>query len=493
MNNRLNTLLLVASSTLLLASCDESNESFETPNTSGIATNSGVISQKHFSLLTADINPAVFDGTTGTFTKTDVELTVFIGDRNNQTLTDAHTIFFRTDYGIIEPSCITENGACSVTWSAIKRPVFPGPGSDGFVAITAYTAGEEGFTDTNGNGRFDDGDTGFDDLVEPFIDTDWNGVFSTGDTIIDIVSANDPTGANAAHDINDGFFNGGNCTHSSLCSPFPSVIVFDDVRMDLVTNVILFRTIGGDVTGLTGTGLQLLNNSETLSIAADGPYTFPTTVADGSTYAVSVSTQPTAPGQVCTVASATGTVSANVTTADVTCVTTTYTIGGGITNLVGTGLVLQNNGGDNLTVASGATIYEFATAIDDSTAYAVTVLAHPTVPTQLCDITNPSAASTSADVIDADVSCAAAYTVGGTITGAGAGTETLVIQNNLGDNLTITADGAYTFTIPVADTLAYAVTIFDAPDINLNCIFTNLNATGSSSADIANVDIVCAP
>lgn len=144
MNNRLiNTLLFAASSTLLLASCGQDNTSFETPNTSGTATNSGVISQKNFSLLTADINPAVIDATTGTFTKTDVELTVYIGDRNNQTLTDAHTINFEAEYGLIEPSCVTKKGSCSVTWSAIKRPDAGGPGSDGIVSITAYTSGEE--------------------------------------------------------------------------------------------------------------------------------------------------------------------------------------------------------------------------------------------------------------------------------------------------------------------------------------------------------------
>ena len=47
------------------------------------------------------------------------------------------------------------------------------------------------------------------------------------------------------------------------------------------------------------------------------------------------------------------------------------------------------------------------------------------------------------------VTCATeAYAVGGTITGlAGNG---LVLQNNLGDNLSITADGTFTFAAKVA-------------------------------------------
>ena len=71
-----------------------------------------------------------------------------------------------------------------------------GPASDGFVTITAYTIGEEGFTDTNGNGVFDDGDAGFEDLEEPYVDANEDNIFSSGDLIIDVVSVNDPTGAN---------------------------------------------------------------------------------------------------------------------------------------------------------------------------------------------------------------------------------------------------------------------------------------------------------
>ncbi len=51
---------------------------------------------------------------------------------------------------------------------------------------------------------------------------------------------------------------------------------------------------------------------------------------------------------------------ANVTNITVTCTTTgAFTIGGGITGLSASGLVLQNNGGDNLSVPSGATSFVF--------------------------------------------------------------------------------------------------------------------------------------
>jgi sugar lactone lactonase YvrE len=50
------------------------------------------------------------------------------------------------------------------------------------------------------------------------------------------------------------------------------------------------------------------NGGDSLAVAADGPFEFPTWVASGSGYAVSVRTQPTSPRQNCTVGDGTGTV-----------------------------------------------------------------------------------------------------------------------------------------------------------------------------------------
>ena len=49
------------------------------------------------------------------------------------------------------------------------------------------------------------------------------------------------------------------------------------------------------------------------------------------------------------------------------------------------------------------------------------------------------------------------YTIGGTVSGlTGAG---LVLQNNGGDNLSISADGSFTFATPLANGSAYSVTV----------------------------------
>ena len=227
---------VVVLSLSVLAGCDTDSTTGSTTSSTGgtsttgtVVSNTGTVAHKNFSLLASDVFPAVIDTTTNVFTKTDVDMTAYIGDRNNQTLTHSQTIRFYSEYGLIEPSCSTVDGACSVSWSAIKRPETGGPGADLVVNIVAVTTGEESFDDLNGNGVFDDADnfSALQDLEEPYIDSDNNGSFSAGDIIIDVVSTNDPTGVNGIHDLADGFFNGAGCTHSTLCGVRTSIEIFD--------------------------------------------------------------------------------------------------------------------------------------------------------------------------------------------------------------------------------------------------------------------------
>src|SRR5262249_27185988 len=113
-----------------------------------------------------------------------------------------------------------------------------------------------------------------------------------------------------------------------------------------------FGTVGGTVSGLKGKGLILKDNgADDLLITTDGAFTFPAKLATGSAYAVTVSSQPPNPTQTCTVTKGSGTVeTAAVTDVAVNCSTTTYAVGGNVIGLSGTGLVLTNNAGDDLTV-----------------------------------------------------------------------------------------------------------------------------------------------
>ena len=77
-----------------------------------------------------------------------------------------------------------------------------------------------------------------------------------------------------------------------------------------------------------------------------------------------------------------------------------YTIGGSVSGLNGS-VVLQNNGGDNLTVSSNGP-FMFFTALDYGSNYAVTVLTQPTG--QTCTVSNGTGTA-NANVTDIAISC----------------------------------------------------------------------------------------
>jgi len=79
-------------------------------------------------------------------------------------------------------------------------------------------------------------------------------------------------------------------------------------------------TIGGTVSGLTGSGLVLSDLGMVAQISANGEFTFPTFMPKGAKYNVSVTQQPNAPAQVCTVTNGSGVVTnTNITNIAVVC------------------------------------------------------------------------------------------------------------------------------------------------------------------------------
>jgi 6-phosphogluconolactonase (cycloisomerase 2 family) len=165
-----------------------------------------------------------------------------------------------------------------------------------------------------------------------------------------------------------------------------------------------------------------------------------------------------------------------------------YTIGGAVTGLSGTGLVLQDNGGDNLSVSQSGN-FTFATKVNSGGAYAVTVMTQPTG--QTCTVANGSGTAT-ANVTNVAVSCAATaanVTIGGTVSGmAGTG---LTLQDNGGDDLKITQNGAFTFQTALASGTAYTVTVSAQPSApSQTCTLTNATGT-TASANITNVTVAC--
>lgn len=168
-------------------------------------------------------------------------------------------------------------------------------------------------------------------------------------------------------------------------------------------------TLGGTVSGLSGSGLVLQSNTgEQLSIDANGVFTFPTAIASGTDFAVTVGVQPTNPSQTCVVSSGAGTVNgANVTGIAVDCAVNAFTVGGTVTGLSGSGLVL-NNGREQITVDSNGS-FTFPSVLLPGMSYDVSVDSAPANPAQRCIVSSGRGTVTVANVSDVTIDCETPY------------------------------------------------------------------------------------
>jgi len=83
----------------------------------------------------------------------------------------------------------------------------------------------------------------------------------------------------------------------------------------------------------------------------------------------------------------------------------THTVGGSAMGLIGSGLVLRNNGADDLAIAASGP-FTFATPLGSGAAYDVTVAAQPGNPAQVCTVAGGSGLVGAADVTGVLVTCA---------------------------------------------------------------------------------------
>ena len=240
-------------------------------------------------------------------------------------------------------------------------------------------------------------------------------------------------------------------------------------------------TIGGTVSGLTGSLELQDNNVDNLSVSTNGNFVFATPVINAGSYNVTVVTQPV--GQTCSASTNAGTVSgSNVSNVVVTCSTNVYTVGGSATGLTGA-LILQDNNGDNLTVTTSGS-FTFASRVANGSPYNVSVLSSPGG--QSCSVANNSGTIALANVTNVTVSCATnTYTIGGSVSGL---TGSMVLQDNSTDRLTVSGNGSFTFSATVASGNPYSVAVKTQPS-GQNCIV--MSGSGTATANVSNVSVVC--
>ena len=242
-------------------------------------------------------------------------------------------------------------------------------------------------------------------------------------------------------------------------------------------------SIGGTVTGLSGV-LVIQNNSADYTVieqtgADDISFTFQDRVSSGSTYSVSVKLQPNT--QTCTVSDASGTTSQNISNITITCTGASYNVSGTVSGLTGS-VVLQNNGTDNLTVINGS--FSFTNKINKGSAYNVTVKTQPSP--FICSAANNRGLA-SDNMSSVSIVCAVrSYFLSGTASGLGSTTLGLQFDN---ETKTISDNGSFSFSTPVAEGGGYMIYIPSQPD-NRTCSVTN-GTRSNVTQDYTDLKAVC--
>jgi hypothetical protein len=258
-------------------------------------------------------------------------------------------------------------------------------------------------------------------------------------------------------------------------------------------------TVGGTVSGLNGTVVLRNNGGDSLTVTTNGAFQFATAVTSFQLYSVTVGTQPA--GQTCWVINGYAYSTVPVTNVEVRCAATiaNATVGGGVTGLSSTGLVLRlsRNGtvAETLSaLAVGATSFAFTTNLATGDAYVVSVATQPSSPRQNCTVANGTGYIGSASVGGVQVSCTTEfYTLGGRINVAGGGTLAagLVLQNNLGDDLAVpVAASSFTFATPLTSPSTYAVSVKQQP-AGQTCTLAAAQGVVIAGANISNVALDC--
>ncbi|MFL9876438.1 beta-propeller fold lactonase family protein [Paraburkholderia megapolitana] len=255
--------------------------------------------------------------------------------------------------------------------------------------------------------------------------------------------------------------------------------------------------VAGNITGLTtgGTPITLVNNGkDALTVNANGGFQFPTALASGAAYSITVATQPA--GETCTVNNGSGTVNAaNVTSISVSCSSVpakTYTVGGNVAGLnAGASVTLKNNGSDTVSVSANGS-FVFPVSLVDAAAYNVTVGTQPAGET--CTASNAIGTVNGANVGNVSIVCIAnapkTYTVGGTVSGLSTGAS-VTLRDNGADATTVSSNGTFTFPTALQGGASWTVTVGTQPT-GETCSVSNANGT-KISANVTAVTVACTP
>jgi alpha-tubulin suppressor-like RCC1 family protein len=158
-----------------------------------------------------------------------------------------------------------------------------------------------------------------------------------------------------------------------------------------------------------------------------------------------------------------------------------------VSGLIGSGLVIQTNGGNSVTVtANGSVLLAY---ISSGTHYDVTVTEQPHDPVQSCAVTGGSGTMGDSDVSNISVACTGgAYDVIARVSGL-IGTGLVLRDDVSGRSVSVTANGTVTLESQITDGSSYAIGVTNPTNPFQTC---SVSPTGGTLAG-ANVlvDVTC--
>ena len=213
-------------------------------------------------------------------------------------------------------------------------------------------------------------------------------------------------------------------------------------------------------------------------------------LADGESYDLMFSGDPTFPNQDCEYIDSTtsGVINGSDVMITMECVTLQYdlSIDGGEL-IAGTEAVVSNQTGDQITVPAGAVV-TFPTQLDDGSIFELSVDTQPTAPNQTCTFYNEGVGRMHTDwtmYLECSIN---PYSVGGTVSGL-SDSGSLTLRNNGLDDLAISNNGGFTFSTALDDQSDYEVTVFSQPtEPNQVCVVAG-GSDGDGSGTLAGQNV----
>ena len=169
-----------------------------------------------------------------------------------------------------------------------------------------------------------------------------------------------------------------------------------------------------------------------------------------------------------------------------------HTVGGTVSGLPGSGLILQLNGANDLPVSADGK-FNFPKTLAKGSSYNVSIKASPSSPVkQTCKVDQGSGNIANANINNILVTCTTvSFAVGGTVaglSGKGPGNQ-LVLQLNGANDLTIASNGKFIFPgIRLPDGSDYSVSIKQAPAKQKCTIKSASAAFDNDTLNIASVN-----